>query len=62
MKMPGCVLKVKILINYRIHCLNAHEVTGQDYPCYFMAKFKEESKFHRYNNSGYTVFTFLVAR
>ena len=56
MKMPGCVLKVKI------HCLNAHEVTGQDYPCYFMAKFKEESKFHRYNNSGYTVFTFLVAR
>ena len=45
MIMPGRVLKVKILNNYRIHCLNAHEVTAQDYPCYFMAKFKEESKF-----------------
>ena len=34
------------------------EVTGQDYPCYFMAEFTKESKFL----SHYTMFTFLVAR
>ena len=57
MIMPGRVLKVKILVIHRIHCLDAHEDTGQDCPCYFMAEFTEKSKVPPH----YTMFTFLVA-